>query len=142
MEMIRTHMNRALALLIVVLACAASGAGQSTQVIVVKAGRLFDGRTDHLLSNEIVVVKGDRIEDVGPVGVELHARRHVVGHRDVGDQPVVQRVRLAPGTGRGMQIVLADPARSFSTGERITPAEQNFGDLVKSVRAWEAAGAP
>src|SRR4029453_7357887 len=37
----------------------------STQTIAVRAGRLFDSRTGTMTSNQIVLVRGDRIADVG-----------------------------------------------------------------------------
>jgi imidazolonepropionase-like amidohydrolase len=36
------------------------------QVIAIRAGRLFDSRSGTLSNNQIVLVKGDRITDVGP----------------------------------------------------------------------------
>lgn len=36
------------------------------QIIAIRAGRLFDSRNGTLLTNQIVLVKGDRITDVGP----------------------------------------------------------------------------
>jgi imidazolonepropionase-like amidohydrolase len=38
----------------------------ATQVVAIRAGRLFDSRTGTMLSNQIVLVRGDRIADVGP----------------------------------------------------------------------------
>src|SRR5580700_3081440 len=35
------------------------------QVIAVKAGRLFDAKLGDMLSNQVVLIKGDRITDVG-----------------------------------------------------------------------------
>ena len=53
-----------------------SGGGQSqepspylapaAQVVAVRAGRLFDVKTGRMLINQIVLIKGDRIENVGP----------------------------------------------------------------------------
>ena len=37
-----------------------------TQVVAVRAGRLFDARAGRMLSREIVLITGDRITDVGP----------------------------------------------------------------------------
>ena len=37
------------------------------QVIAIRAGRLFDSRNGTLLNNQIVLVKGDRITDTGPL---------------------------------------------------------------------------
>ncbi len=36
------------------------------QTIAIRAGRLFDSHTGTLLNNQIVLIKGDRIADVGP----------------------------------------------------------------------------
>src|SRR5262245_45363059 len=36
------------------------------QVVAIRAGRLFDSRSGNMLNNQIVLIKGDRIADVGP----------------------------------------------------------------------------
>src|SRR4051794_29911887 len=36
------------------------------QFVAIRAGRLFDARSGALLNNQIVLVKGERITDVGP----------------------------------------------------------------------------
>src|SRR5258706_5237373 len=38
------------------------------QVVAVRARRLFDSRSGAMLVNQIVLIKGDRITDVGPPG--------------------------------------------------------------------------
>ena len=38
----------------------------ATQVVAVRAGRLFDAKSGTMLSNQIVLITGDRITDVGP----------------------------------------------------------------------------
>ena len=35
-------------------------------VVLIRAGRLFDGKSDQLLSNQAIVIEGDRIADVEP----------------------------------------------------------------------------
>src|SRR5215831_18234194 len=37
----------------------------SSQIVVIRAGRLFDARSGKMLSNQVIVVKGDRIAEVG-----------------------------------------------------------------------------
>jgi imidazolonepropionase-like amidohydrolase len=37
-----------------------------TQVVAIRAGRLFDSRSGTMLTNQIVLIRGDRIIDVGP----------------------------------------------------------------------------
>ena len=47
----------------------------STQVIAIRAGRLFDSRAGTMLANQVVLVRGDRIVDVGPsVSIPTDAR--------------------------------------------------------------------
>ena len=36
------------------------------QVIAIRAGRLFDARLGTMLTNQVVLVRGERIADVGP----------------------------------------------------------------------------
>jgi imidazolonepropionase-like amidohydrolase len=38
----------------------------SSQVIAIRAGKLFDGKTDHLLTDQVILVTGDRIQEIGP----------------------------------------------------------------------------
>jgi imidazolonepropionase-like amidohydrolase len=38
----------------------------ATQVVAVRAGRLYDPKTSTLLTNQVVLIRGDRIVDVGP----------------------------------------------------------------------------
>jgi imidazolonepropionase-like amidohydrolase len=45
------------------------------QAIAIRAGRLFDSRTGQILNNQVVLVQGDRISDVGPaVRIPVEAR--------------------------------------------------------------------
>jgi imidazolonepropionase-like amidohydrolase len=48
-----------------------------TQVVAIRAGRMFDSRTGTLLSNQVIVIRGDRISDVG-AGVTIPAGAQVV----------------------------------------------------------------
>lgn len=47
------------------------------QVVAIRAGRLFDSRTGTLLNNQIILVKGDRITDVG-AGLAVPAGARVI----------------------------------------------------------------
>ncbi len=37
-----------------------------SHVMAIRAGRLFDGKSDRLLTNQVVLIQGDRITEVGP----------------------------------------------------------------------------
>jgi imidazolonepropionase-like amidohydrolase len=41
-------------------------AAQAQKAVVIHAGQLFDGKSDRLLSNQVIVIQGDRIAEVGP----------------------------------------------------------------------------
>ena len=53
------------------------------QVVAIRAGRLFDARSGSMMTNQIVIIKGDRITDVGAVQIPRGARVHrpQFGHR-------------------------------------------------------------
>src|SRR5437660_11081264 len=36
--------------------------------VAVRAGRLFDGKSDRLSTDQVILVRADRITDVGPAG--------------------------------------------------------------------------
>ena len=55
------------ALLALGLAGSCLGA-ESQKTVVVHAGQLFDGNSDRLLSNQVIVVQGNRIAEVGQAG--------------------------------------------------------------------------
>jgi imidazolonepropionase-like amidohydrolase len=41
---------------------------QNQKVVVIHAGQLFDGKSDQLVSNQVIVIQGERIAEVGPAG--------------------------------------------------------------------------
>jgi imidazolonepropionase-like amidohydrolase len=64
-------MKRQLATGVALLALGLGGScfgAEGQKAVVIHAGQLFDGKSDRLLSNQVVVIQGDRIADVGPAG--------------------------------------------------------------------------
>jgi imidazolonepropionase-like amidohydrolase len=47
------------------------------QVVAIRAGRLFDAKTGGMLANQVVLIRGDRIADVGPA-VQIPAGATVI----------------------------------------------------------------
>src|SRR5204863_2334505 len=45
--------------------------------LAIRAGRLFDSKSGNILPNQVVLIKGDRITDVGPA-VQLPAGARVI----------------------------------------------------------------
>ena len=41
---------------------------QNQKVVVIHAGQLFDGKSDQLVSNQVIVIQGERIVEAGPAG--------------------------------------------------------------------------
>lgn len=61
-------LHRGISVILFTLAALVSSCGQDarqSRVIVVRAGRLFDSKTGKLLTNQVIVVDGDRIREVG-----------------------------------------------------------------------------
>jgi imidazolonepropionase-like amidohydrolase len=53
----------------ILLALGLGGSGleaQGQKAVAIRAGRLFDGKSDRLSTNQVIVVQGDRIAEVGP----------------------------------------------------------------------------
>jgi predicted amidohydrolase YtcJ len=49
------------------LSCPCLGA-EDQRTVIIHAGQLFDGKSDRLVSNQVIVIQGDRIAEVGPAG--------------------------------------------------------------------------
>jgi imidazolonepropionase-like amidohydrolase len=47
------------------------------QLIVIRAGRLFDARSGAMLTNQVVIIRGDRIAEVGS-GVSIPSGANVI----------------------------------------------------------------
>src|SRR5579864_2495681 len=64
-------MKRQLAIGFVLLVCESVGVclgAHAQKVVVIHAGQVFVGKSDELLSNQVIVIEGDRITGVGPAG--------------------------------------------------------------------------
>ncbi|HEY6257641.1 MAG TPA: amidohydrolase family protein [Xanthobacteraceae bacterium] len=111
------HWQSKLAVSVAVMAAAATSAQAQVphviappdQIIAVKAGRLFDAKLGEMLTNQVVLIKGDRIIDVGaavqiPPGakvIDLGAATVLPGmidthvHVNTGGQSAAQRAMIA-----------------------------------------------
>jgi imidazolonepropionase-like amidohydrolase len=61
-----TRLRSALAVVAFAAAVPVAAAGAEGDLVVVKAGRLLDVRAGRMLTDQAVVIRGDRIESVGP----------------------------------------------------------------------------
>ena len=54
--------------LLAFLVIAVSSFAQATKPVAIRAGHLFDSGSGRLLTDQIIVIRGGRIADVGPAG--------------------------------------------------------------------------
>src|SRR6267154_4036797 len=119
-------MKRQSAIGFAILALALSGSwlgAQSQKVVVIHAAQLFDGKSDQLVSNQVIVIQGERIAEVGPAGtVKIPAGAQEI---DLGTGTVLPglieghnhmfKIGDYPGTGAEAAVPLViQPGTPFS----------------------------
>ena len=82
--------------------------GQQTHPVVLKAARLFDGSSDTVIRNAVVVIDGKRIAAVG-ASASIPANAQVI---DLGD------ATLLPGAETRLDEVAVIPSRCSRSGRR------------------------
>jgi imidazolonepropionase-like amidohydrolase len=104
--------------------CGPSLLAQGQRSVVIRARQLFDGKSDQLLSNQVIVIQGDRIADVGPAGsVKIPTGAQEI---DLGSGTVLPglieghnhmfKVGDHPGAGADAAVPLViEPGTPFST---------------------------
>jgi imidazolonepropionase-like amidohydrolase len=107
---------------------------EGQKAVVIHAGQLFDGKSDRLLSNQVIVIQGDRIAEVGPAGsVKVPAGAEDI---DLGTGTVLPglieghnhmfKVGDYPGTGADAVVPLEiKPGTPFSAGYITLVAAKN-----------------
>ena len=97
---------------------------QGQRSVVIRAGQLFDGKSDRLLSNQVVVIQGDRIGEVGPAGsVKIPAGAQEIDLRSgtvlpglIEGHNHMFKVGDHPGAGADASVPLViEPGTPFST---------------------------
>lgn len=58
------QMKCALSVAVLILVAVAAGAAQTTQVVAVRAGKLFDPKSGTNLNNQVVLIGGDKITEM------------------------------------------------------------------------------
>lgn len=98
-------------------------AAESPKAVVIRAGQLFDGKSDRLSSQQVIVIQGDRIAEVGPAGsVKIPAGAEEI---DLGTGTVLPglieghnhmfKIGDYPGTGAEAAVPLViQPGSPFS----------------------------
>jgi imidazolonepropionase-like amidohydrolase len=108
---------------------------QGQRSVVIRAGQLFDGKSDQLLSNQVIVIQGDRIAEVGPAGsVKIPAGAEEIDLRSgtvlpglIEGHNHMFKVGDHPGAGADASVPLViEPGTPFSTA---------YSTLLASVNA-------
>src|ERR1700726_1619531 len=97
---------------------------EGQKAVVIHAGQLFDGKSDRLASNQVIVIQGDRIAEVGPAaGVKIPVGATEI---DLGTGTVLPglieghnhmfKIGDYPGTGAEAAVPrIIQPGTPFST---------------------------
>ena len=103
---------------------------EGQKAVVIHAGRLFDGTSDRLLSNQVIVIQGDRIAEVGPAGsVKIPAGAEEI---DLGKATVI------PGLIDAHSHVFKWKSQSFGVQMLHTPQYRMVQALLNAKSDLEA----
>src|SRR5712692_4943284 len=115
----------AIAFALLALALGGSRLGaQGQKAAVIRAGQMFDGKSDRLLSNQVIVIQGDRIAEVGPAGSitipagaqEIDLRNATVLPGLIEGHNHMFKVGDHPGAGADASVpAVIQPGTPFST---------------------------
>ena len=100
-------------------------AAEGQKAVVIHVGQLFDGKSDRLVPNQVIVIQGDRIAEVGPAGsVKIPAGAEEI---DLGTGTVLPglieghnhmfKIGDHPGADSGASVpAVIEPGSVFSAG--------------------------
>jgi imidazolonepropionase-like amidohydrolase len=119
------------------------------QVIAIKAGHLFDAKTGDMLSNQVVLIRGDRVADVGPA-VQIPANAKVIDLSSATVLPGMIDTHVHVNTGGATQtqrafIALANAQTDLNAGfttvmDMDSRGGYNTVDLRDSIKAGYVVG--
>lgn len=90
----------------------------ANQIVAIRAGRMFDAKAGTMLTNQVILIRGDRITDVGPA-VQIPAGARVI---DLSNATVM------PGLIDG-HVHNAQGAGTSPTNQALTMAQSAWRDL-------------
>jgi imidazolonepropionase-like amidohydrolase len=101
---------------------------QPPQVVAIRAGRLFDPKSDRLLTNQVVIIRGERIVQVGPEGsAQIPPEAKVID---------LSRATVLPGLIDTHVHVFSDPSDyTRNIPGALLPESLQYRELVAMVNA-------
>ena len=117
-----------------------------SRLVAIRAGRLFDGQTERLLTDQVVLIKGDRIAEVGPGDrVKIPAGAQVI---DLGRATVLPglidahtHLFLTGESGGRYDEQLLKESWQYRTIEAVVNAKKDLEAGFTSMRDLETEGA-
>src|SRR2546428_14149581 len=127
----------ALAAAVVPLTAQAPAAPAASSVaVVIKAGRLVDARAGTILTNQAILVEGERIKEVGPGSA-------VAGHAPAGARVIdLSGATVLPGRIDCHTHITADPGDYYQQLFRQSPSDPAVRGHAFAKRTLEAGGPP
>jgi imidazolonepropionase-like amidohydrolase len=120
---------RTLTVLSMLLSTIAWGQAPAQRLTLIKAGRLFDARTGQMLSNQAILVEGDRIKEIGTAAA-------VAGHAANARVIDLSSSTVLPGLIDAHNHVLGNPKDlSPIAGLRMSSAQATLWG-VRNLRIW------
>jgi imidazolonepropionase-like amidohydrolase len=124
--------------------------GAAQKITVIRAGRLFDGTSDQLLSDQVITIQGQRIIEVGPAGkvkipagadeIDLRNATVVPGLIDSHTHMIMGRKPGVEGPGLHSDIIMTD-SWQYRTLEAAADAKKDLEAGFTSVRDCGSLGA-
>lgn len=99
---------------------------QAGRVVAVRAGRLFDPKSGTHLTNQVVLITGDRITDVGP-NVQIPAGATVID---------LSQATVLPGMIDGHMHLMSESQRRHVPTSNGSKGNPNFGEHDKVLMAY------
>ena len=119
-----------------------SQAAQGSPVVAVRAGRMFDPKSGTNLSDQVVLIRGDRITDVGPAArIQIPANAKVIDLSKATVLPglIDGHVHLTDGKGDQRQQAIHSATESLKAGYTTLVTQGSHGgnftdvDLKKEI---------
>ena len=140
----------ALLALMAILGQVFNAAAQSSRTIAIRAGSLIDGNTGNVSTNQIVIVSGDRIAQVGPSGsVKVPAGAEVIdlSHATVLPGLLDCHTHMFEHANRWPEYAdydaeIREQSASYRTLQAFVDAEHDLESGFTTARDLETMGAP